>query len=64
MSVIIKGFDMPEKCAWCSMCCYYNNGLQFFCAALDSAPDIEDIFVSRPEYCPLEEVKDEVYKNS
>ena len=58
MSVIIKGLDMPEKCAWCPMCYDFDEN-SYFCSGVDNAPIIEDIMVSRPEYCPLKEVKDE-----
>ena len=57
MSVYIKGFEMPKACAWCPMCTDYST-MVFFCSALDEAPDIDDIFKDRPDFCPLVEIND------
>ena len=43
MSVIIKGIDMPEKCAWCPMCYDFDEN-SYGCTAIDDIPVIEDIF--------------------
>lgn len=61
MSVIIKGLEMPAKCAHCPMCYDFERGV-FYCSAIDDAPTIENIFAGRPDYCPLEEIEDE-YKH-
>ena len=61
MSVIIRGLDMPNRCADCPMC--YNFDVdrdKYFCSALDDAPimDGKEILAKgRKDYCPLEEVE-------
>ena len=60
MSVIIRGLDMPNRCADCPMC-YDFDRYSYFCSALDDAPEmnIEEILAEgRKDYCPLEEVKE------
>lgn len=58
MSVYIEGFEMPKACAWCPMCTEGATRMEFFCSALDEAPDVDDIFTDRPDFCPLVEVED------
>lgn len=57
MSVIIHGMNMPKRCADCPMCNDDNMG-NFWCSALDSAPDMsweEMLNYNRKEFCPLRE---------
>lgn len=54
MSVYIEGFEMPKACGWCPMCTE-GVSMEFFCSALDEAPDIDNIFTDRPDFCPLRE---------
>ena len=57
MSVIVKGLDMPPKCAYCPMC-HGCEEHKHFCSAVEEAEDLTDIFTEgRPTFCPLVEVK-------
>ena len=59
MSVIIRGLDMPNRCADCPMCYDFDID-KYFCSALDDAPEMdgkEILAKGRKDYCPLEEVK-------
>lgn len=60
MSVIIRGLDMPNRCAECPLC-YDFAEAEYFCAALDDAPEMnskEILAQGRQDYCPLEKVKE------
>ena len=57
MSVIIKGLEMPARCAYCPMCYDYDRD-RYFCSAIDDAPKIKDIWAGREDYCPLEEIEE------
>lgn len=59
MSVMIRGLDMPNRCADCPMCYDFDRD-KYFCSALDGAPEMdgEEILAKgRKDYCPLEEVE-------
>ena len=61
MSVIIRGLDMPNRCANCPMCLRFDFDIdKYFCSALDDAPEMnskEMLAEGRKDYCPLEEVE-------
>lgn len=60
MSVLIKGMDMPESCWECPLCtdCF---GDPCYClpADTDFYKERDQYAHCRPEWCPLEEVKEE-----
>ena len=58
MSFIIKGIDIPKTCRQCSCCA--DNGLvgvqrDYYCAALDCAPSVDDLDQKLTD-CPLVEI--------
>ena len=58
MSFIIKGIDIPKTCRQCPCC--GDNGLvgmqrDYFCAALDCAPSIDELDQKLTD-CPLVEI--------
>ena len=59
MSVLIKGFKMPEDCRECPLEMYYMNCGETRCRAENKilAENFKTIpFDSRPDWCPLVEV--------
>ena len=59
MSVLIKGFKMPEDCRDCPLEMYYMNSGETRCRARNKilAENFKAIpFDGRPDWCPLVEV--------
>ena len=59
MSVLIKGFKMPEDCRDCPLEMYYMNSGETRCRARNKilAENFTTIpFDGRPDFCPLVEV--------
>lgn len=57
MSVIIKGEDMPNRCADCTCCFSDDNDDRSFCSVYGD--DIPDIFNGRLDGCPLVELHED-----
>lgn len=55
MSVVIKGEQMPDNCAYCSCC----NGDMGYCQVTGKDCFDNDYDYHRPDWCPLEEVDDD-----
>lgn len=54
MSVIVKTMKMPKCCRDCIFCEHIN----FWICIEMSHPCQDDMYETRPDWCPLEEVKD------
>lgn len=62
MSVLIKGFKMPDACTYCPLSHYYPSIGRVWCNAEPKilAENYElGTVIKKPEWCPLEEVEDE-----
>ena len=57
MSVIIKGEDMPKRCADCTCCFTDESDSESFCSV--HGDDIPDIFNGRLDGCPLVELPED-----
>lgn len=58
MSVIIKSMKIPENCFECPLA-GKNFGGPDYCGILDEFTPVNYSTGTRPEWCPLEEVKEE-----
>lgn len=62
MAVLIKGMEMPSGCNVCAFMtkCGICEGYSDFCILVDDRPthsEWEEQPESRPDYCPLVEIK-------